>query len=294
MNTQSDQMPFTLKQIFQTTDLSDKSRVACAHALRIALLAGGDLTVFHVAKHIAKHVVDEGETKFPDAREFLQAWGLLPEGAGLEAIDELGIRIKYTTSQGSDPVDSALYYLERAPADLLVMATEARLGLTRVINRAVAEPIASDAEAAVLFLPEGVPGFVDIKTGDIDLGHILIPVAEQPDHRHTLEFVAGMLKLFGVAESRITLLHVSSDGEPPAIEIPAEIEERCEMVVRDGSLVQVINEFAEAESVNLTVLTSQGKRGLVKVLLGGNTEHVLRKSPCAVLAVPCKETPPRT
>ncbi|MEA3292090.1 MAG: universal stress protein [Pseudomonadota bacterium] len=286
MNTRSDQAPFALKQVFHPTDLSDKSRVAYAHALRITLFAGGDLTVFHVAKH----TVDVEEADFPDAGTYLQAWGLLPEGAGREAIDELGIRIKNTTSQGSDPVDSALYYLERTPADLLVMATEARQGLTRVINRAVAEPIASEAEAAVLFLPESVSGFVDIETGDIDLSHILIPVAEQPDHRHTLEFVAGMLELLDVADNRITLLHVSSDEEPPAIEIPAEIEERCEMVVRDGSLVQVVNEFAAAESVNLTVLTSQGRRGLVKVLLGGNTEHVLRKSPCAVLAVPCTES----
>lgn len=273
------------KQIFHPTDLSEKNRVAFAHALKITLIARGELVVYHVARHAD----DVKESDFPSPRDLLRAWGKLPADAGPEAVEQLGIRVRNVTSQGSDPVDSALYYLERHPADLLVMATEAKQGLTRLINRAVAEPIASEAEAEVLFLPEGARGFVDMESGRIDLGHVLIPYGSRPDHTRTFTFVALFLGLFGIDDNRITLLRAGSAGDLSPPELPESIRDRCEMVSREGPMAQVVNEFAETEGVNLTVLTTRGKRGLVKVLLGGNTEHVLRKSPCAVLAVPCEE-----
>lgn len=44
--------------------------------------------------------------------------------------------------------------------------------------------------------------------------------------------------------------------------------------------------FAEKENCDLIVMSSHGRSGLSRVLMGSVTEQILRKSPCPVLVVP--------
>lgn len=56
--------------------------------------------------------------------------------------------------------------------------------------------------------------------------------------------------------------------------------------VRTGDPAAVILETATAEAVELIVMGTQGLSGLDKWILGSTTEHVLRRTPVPVLAVP--------
>jgi nucleotide-binding universal stress UspA family protein len=56
-------------------------------------------------------------------------------------------------------------------------------------------------------------------------------------------------------------------------------------IVADGDVASVIVDTAEAQAVDLIVMTTHGYSGFSRWLLGSITERVLRSAPCPVLAV---------
>lgn len=55
--------------------------------------------------------------------------------------------------------------------------------------------------------------------------------------------------------------------------------------VREGNPVDVITRFARACSATLIVLSTHGRTGLSRVLIGSVAERVVRHAPCSVLVV---------
>jgi len=57
-------------------------------------------------------------------------------------------------------------------------------------------------------------------------------------------------------------------------------------LVEPGLPSGAIISFAERENCDLIVMSSHGRSGLSRLLVGSVTEQILRKSPCPVLVVP--------
>jgi nucleotide-binding universal stress UspA family protein len=57
-------------------------------------------------------------------------------------------------------------------------------------------------------------------------------------------------------------------------------------IVEPGPPASTVTYWAKSESTDLIVMSSHGRSGLSRVLMGSVTEQVLRKSPCPVLVVP--------
>ena len=55
--------------------------------------------------------------------------------------------------------------------------------------------------------------------------------------------------------------------------------------VRNGTVYEVIIDYARDYEINLIVMGSNGKTGFISSWLGGTTYEVTRKAPCAVLTV---------
>ena len=75
-----DEVPF-VQTIVHPTDFSAASESAFAHALAVALLRRGSLTILHVGS--------ESETdwsRFPGVRAMLARWGLLAPGSTQAAV----------------------------------------------------------------------------------------------------------------------------------------------------------------------------------------------------------------
>src|SRR5688500_10807099 len=66
-----------LYRIFHPTDLSTASEVAFVHALQLALAARGELRIMHVDPDIPQ----TDWSGFPQVRDTLERWGLLPPGS---------------------------------------------------------------------------------------------------------------------------------------------------------------------------------------------------------------------
>jgi nucleotide-binding universal stress UspA family protein len=267
--------------IFHPSDFSEASEVAFAHALKIALVTRSQLNVLHVSADS-----DARWSDFPGVRETLERWRLIPAGSPKQAVANLGIDVRKVMLSGSHPVRSSLGFLERHPADLVVLAVHQYEGRMRWMADRVAEPIARSAGEGTLFIPHGVRGFVSREDGSVSLRNILIPIAGKPPAQPAVDAAARLIANLQLASGTVTLLFVGDAGDAPAVKIPEGTGWTWNRLVRDGDADSVILEVAGALQAGLIIMTTDGPDGFLDGLRGTTSERVLRKSPCPVANLP--------
>ena len=260
--------------IFLPSDFSPASEKALAHALAIAVIRKARLTMLHAG-------AAEWEGEASSVREILARWGYLEEGASQSAVfDELAVRIQKIEARKSDPLQASLEYLERDPADLLVLSTEGRSGLPRWVRRSVAERLTRKTAIQALFVPDRVPGFIDVEDGRSSLRRILVPFASPASLLAAVE----ARRLSTASQLQATVLHFAD--EPPRIGLPERAGVSWETVCEpERDAVAQILQFAESNPCDLIVMPTPRRSGAVEAIRGSITERVLRASPCPVLAV---------
>src|SRR5689334_9220958 len=105
MDAQTYTTPLILDHIFHPSDFSPASKVAFAHALKLAFIARAALRIMHVATHVE----DMHWSDFPGVRATLARWGLLPEGSPTEAVGQLGLDVGKILCPSRDPVGAMLH-----------------------------------------------------------------------------------------------------------------------------------------------------------------------------------------
>ncbi len=203
-------MTVTIRAIVHPTDFSDASTEAFIHALRIALTAKCPLTILHVA-----HAADAHESAwFPLVRKTLADWGLMSAQDPPSAIPaKLGIEVVKVEMQPQATVDAILRFLDKHPADLVVLATEGRQGVARWLHGSVAEKLARHAETPALFVPAKARGFVDPRRGEVHLRRVLIPVDHAPPPATAVEAIMAFAQRLNI-EAEERLLHVGKRAPP--------------------------------------------------------------------------------
>jgi universal stress protein A len=144
----------------------------------------------------------------------------------------------------------------------------------------------------------------------IDLHRILVPTDFSKHSLNALTYAAAFAEKFG---AELYLLHVVQDlslvlpdpvsGAPPLgppidqltaavlVAMDKLIAEnklanlKVHKEVREGSPFYEVIRFAKEVDIDLIVMGTHGRTGLVHVLLGSVTEKVVRKAPCPVLTV---------
>lgn len=280
-NLTENSIPLGVHSIFHPSDFSKASEVAFAHALRIALMAKSRLTVMHVSQGEETHWED-----FPGVREMLERWGLIPAGSPRRAVAELGIEVAKVACDASNPVHGCLGFLEQHPCDLIVLAVKTHEGRMRWFHRSIGEPIAQGAGEMTLFLPHGVPGFVSLENGSVNLKNILIPVAPKPSPEPSIRAVDRLLQHLGLEGGKVQLLHVGPEEQKPPLEIPPESGWKWGMMNMGGDPVQVILQTAKEMAADLIVMTTDGPDRFLDGLRGTTSERVLRGANCPILNIP--------
>ena len=253
------------------------------HALKLALASQGALTIFHFA-HEEEAEEDAGE--FPRVRDTLTHWGLLPAGSPREAVGDLGLRVRKIAVGGNEPTGAILNYLERHPADLIVLATHQRSGVARWMYDEVAVPLARRSALPALFVPPGVDGFIDFNTGEERLERIVVAVDQLPHPRAAVAALPAILEPLGAGPVTVELLHVGTAATMPRLHLPEVSGWTWTTQIIEGDVVEGIVRAAADPPADLLVLTTQGRRGFLDALRGSTTEVVVRSSRCPVLAVP--------
>jgi nucleotide-binding universal stress UspA family protein len=275
--------PF-IRSVFHPSDFSPASRNAFAAALAIALLRQAQLTMLHVVPE--DRAVDVW-TDFPSVRETLQSWGLLEPGSPRSAVFEsLGVGVKKVNVRNRKVLAAVHEYLDEYPTDLIVLATEGRKGLPRWIETSKAEELAHRTSTMTLFVPSVSHGLVAIEDGSMALRRILVPVDHQPSPQIAAAYATRAAGMAGGAPVEIKLLHIGEPDGMPAVELPEAPGCSWERICRPGKVVDEIIKAAEAYSVDLIVMSTEGRDGILDALRGSNTEQVLRRVSCPLLAVP--------
>lgn len=275
-------VPF-ISSVFHPTDFSEGSKNAFAHALAIALLRKTGFTILHVGAGD----INEEWTQFPPVRATLERWGLLQKGSPRSAVfEKLGVKVQKIDVRGRSPLATTLDYLEEYPTDLIVLATEGREGLPRWIHPSTAERLARKSRTMTLFVPKSTRGFVSLTDGEISLKKILIPVDHRPSPASAIAYATRAATFMGDPPVEITVMHVGDSTEMPRLDLPEAPTYSWKKLHLRGEVVEEIIRVVEEHFVDLVAMATHGHEGILDALRGSVTEHVLRRSPCPVLAVP--------
>jgi nucleotide-binding universal stress UspA family protein len=278
-------LPPLVESVVHPTDFSPASERAFAHALAIALLRQSSLELLHVDKD--KH---HEWNEFPHVRATLERWNLLKPGSTQEDVfAELGVRVSKHALSSRFPAVALQRYLERSPADLLVVATEGREGLARWLHGSVSEAMARWSKTMTLFVPNKAQrNMVSPADGSLKLANVLVPLDRSPDPRAAIEFARRVVEIGGDS-GVITLLHVGAESGMPHVAAADGDGWTFRRMFRQGDPVEQILTAADETEADLIVMPTAGRAGVFDALRGSTTERVLRRAPCPLLAVPAPE-----
>ena len=277
--------PF-VDSVFHPSDFTEASANAFAHALAIALLRKTRFTILHAG---SDYLAEDEWTNFPAVRATLERWGLQKPGRPRsEVFQDLSIRVKKVNVRRRSPLAATLDYLDKHATDLIVLATEGRLGLPRWIRPSVAERLAERSGTMTLFVPNSTRGFVSPEDGEISLRRIVVPVDHDPSPQAAILYATRAAALMSDSRVAIKLLHIGDAAEMPKLELPEAPGCVFETSTRPGAVVEGISQVARESAADLIVMPTRGREGILDALRGSITEQVLRRAECPLLAVPMR------
>jgi len=297
--------------MFQTLlfahDFSPSSERALAYALDLTSRTGAALHLMHVAQ-TAEGVLFEGgkvppsgelRDRFEDrCRKSLASQDL--SASDLSADDD---RLSYHAVRGGAPAPLLVQKAEEIDADLVVMGTEGRRGVQRIIAGSVAEEVLRTAPCPVLTARRREDE--ESRPSGVEVERIVVPVDFSDLSRAALQYVSGLAPLY---DAPIRLVHVVEEPTLPSIyEVKSPkvqsraAQERAEEQLRswgeslteDGTPVSYLASRGETPDAvvketgqpgALTVMGTRGLSGARRVAMGSVTEAVIREADGPVLA----------
>ncbi|MDR7480936.1 MAG: universal stress protein [Armatimonadota bacterium] len=139
-------------QVLVPVDLSDESAALVRYAARLASLVGGELEILHVYTRDSAMAALRDEGLFLDlyVSRLRSELNYLKAQAGVA-----GQRARVEVRQG-DPVETIVERAAELRADLIVVGTHRRTGLTRLLVGSVAAGVLRRAPCPVVLVPASV------------------------------------------------------------------------------------------------------------------------------------------
>ncbi len=294
------------KNILCPIDLGASSGHALPYAAAVARWYGSTLTVLHAAPTFDAMPMQTGDLMSP--MTIVQPVPREEIVAGIERMvapfaGSINVSVRAEEGEPTEVIRNRALAL---PADLIVLGTQARRGLERLLLGSVTESVLYDAPCPVLAVPPGAPSDA---LSPIEIKRILCPMDFSPSAMQALGFA---LDLARQADGGVTLLHCvewlseQETRETSHFNVPeyrrhlqADAESRLQALVADesrswaeietvvsaGRAYHEILKVARDRSIQLIVMGAQGRGGLGLALFGSTTEQVLRRATCPVLTV---------
>ena len=178
-----------------------------------------------------------------------------------------------------------LQYLDERSADLVVLATHQRAGLTRWLHRSIAEPVARRAGAMTLFLPQDVTGFIALDNGAVTLRRILIPIDQVPRPQPQCMWRPGLAHTLAAPNRLHTgacWCHRRDAGGPRAAPRGLGLGQD----VRRGDVARTDSRRRHGTAADLIGPATRGHQSFLDTCRGSTSERILRGARCPVLVIP--------
>jgi nucleotide-binding universal stress UspA family protein len=294
-----------LKTVLFPTDFSDQAEVALDHALALAEKHGAALHMLHA---VVLHADDPNDPAhhFPDAEEIRVRLEEIAEDRmanQLETRRAEEIDVTRAQRRGISGAPVILEYAEEIDADVIVMSTHGRRGLSRALLGSVTEEVVRLSKCPVLTIRSGLG-----TTAPSRIESVLVPVDFSPHSEVAAQHAREICRAYG---ARMHLLHVFEQPVTPEVYLgggPSTIPDyrllegslreallgeamragadvEPEIHVREGSTVGGILDAARDIPADLIVIATHGLGGIAHVLLGSVTEEVVRRADRPVLTL---------
>jgi nucleotide-binding universal stress UspA family protein len=289
------------KTILAATDFSETAETAARLARDLAARFEARLHMLHVVVLLEDPHLEESH------RLQLEALVATADKTRREVLEhevgeEPGVEVVPHLVRGIAPGETIVEVAANAEADLIVMGTHGRRGLSHLLLGSVAERVVRTASAPVLT----VRSDAEINTGGIS--RILVPHDFSDASAEAVRTAAAWATSLG---AKITLLHVVEPVVYPEFysmdtisddlmrRLVSRSEEALQRVQDDlgvqpavntrveiGRAADTIVAVAEPEEFDLLVMATRGLSGIEHVLLGSVAEAVLRRCRIPMLTVP--------
>lgn len=272
-----------IERILAPLDGSITAEGVLPHVKRLARVSGSEIVLVQAVPVVG---VDGGEAVFrasvQAATEYL--------GGIQNRLESSGFRSKVLVRAGG-AAETVLGVAAEMKADLLAVATHGRTGAQRLVLGSVAETLLRSTPIPVLAVrpfwtydlqPQGGVEAQTVRT-------ILLPVGSGDRSLCVLPHAILMARLF---KARVMILHARGSSDSVDDGLINELAERFRQegieattLVEPGNPVDTILEACRARAVDLAVMSTHGRSGLSRLVLGSVTEEVLRQARTPLLVV---------
>jgi nucleotide-binding universal stress UspA family protein len=280
----------SLRRILVPFDCSEISAAALDQAIVLAQATGAAVVVFHASGAVVPHP-DTASQEQRDVGQML-ADALLRHRE--RAPVELSQEVRWVS-----PLEGINRLADEIDADLLVMGTHGRRGLSRAFVGSVAESVLRTSTRPVLTL-RGPTGKLTPPS------HILVATDFSEAASRALAYAVDLARLL---RARVTLAHVFPSPLPimsgETSLVSAEMNDHVlsqsqaalneataphrgsgvpiQTATRDGDAARVLPLLAADLRADLVVVGTHGRQGLARAFLGSVAEQVLRTAEVPVL-----------
>ncbi|MFC1967118.1 universal stress protein [Chloroflexota bacterium] len=265
------------EKIVVPLDGSELAKSALPYAEELAAGMGSDIILFSV--------LDSEEA---DARQKHQDYiervtGAIEKRAARRAGDSGDKQIKVgTASRSGDAAEGIVSYANRGSGSkMVVMATHGRSGISRWALGSVADKVVRTSIRQPLLLIRANETSPPANGRGI-LHKALIPLDGSVASETVLPYISGLVAKF---KMEITLLQVVSPDEPDDLDAGDYLANTCrllredgitaEHVIKEGSAADEIIKLADELSVNMVAMSTHGRSGISRWMLGSVAQKVL-------------------
>ena len=293
----------SLDDLLVARDFSPVSDRALRHGLELAARTGATLHVLH-----ADVLHDGGSNDRSSPADGLDALRAEVKETAPDLATALdAVSVVEATRRDVSPAPAVLRYAVDEGIDLIALGTHGRRGPGRILLGSVAEEVVRRSDVPVLTVRGDEDDDSPAPVASLD--RILVPVDFSDYAREALRTAAEWAALY---DAEIDVLHVVEEDLPAAFYVGGvrsiyDVEPDLDEKVRDrltdfvagvldpterihphmrtGSAASSIVEFVGEHDVDLVALSTHGRTGLERFLLGSVTEKVVRHVQCPVLTV---------
>ncbi len=277
----------TIRNVLVPTDLSPAAERAFGPAATLALHFGATLTVVQVTH----------DPSAPTSGRVTRIDGPDTGDEAFELVPVVNVEV-----EASDVAAALVEQARRADADLVVMGTHGRSGLSRLRLGSVAEAVMRSAPCPVLAVDDAAaldgwsPGRELVAVDPDDLYAIGLSGDAVP---MPVRLAADLAASFDADLDLLTVAEGSVDRAYPSLRRYAAgllaltvrlasfdpAPRRIDYAVRQGEPADVVVSEAERSGADLVVVGTRARGGLRRLALGSVAESVARSATCPVLVV---------
>jgi nucleotide-binding universal stress UspA family protein len=217
-----------------------------------------------------------------------------------QRLSSQGARVRTKVLEGF-PASRVLEVARKERVTLIALSTHGRTGLPRWVFGSVAEKVLRGSPVPVLAMPSfvGMGGDAFVRGAqELPFKTIVVPIAAAPLSLEVLPPLTEFARLFG---SSVLLVNVCAGEEcsVPVHEMRMAYEKlreggvTAEPLVKQGDAASQILETCREKGADLIAMTTHGRSGVPRWLLGSVAEKVLRAANVPLLVVrPAKAVRP--